>query len=125
MIDEQERADERGLVERVLEAQAEERERVARELHDETGSSLTALLVGLRALEDVVDGRARRQVLELRHRVRDLIENVGRLARGLHPPALGELCLAEVIGQQVSDFAESSGLSCTADIDDPSVLDPE
>lgn len=111
------------FIARVLEAQAEERERVARELHDETGQSLTALLVGLRALEDQVDGDARERVANLRQRVRDLIENVGRLARGLHPPALGELRLAEVIDQQVCDFADASGIACSVDIDDPEQLD--
>jgi len=41
------------LIEQVMTAQDDERARVARELHDETGQSLTALLVGLRTLEGV------------------------------------------------------------------------
>ncbi|MCA9648974.1 MAG: sensor histidine kinase [Myxococcales bacterium] len=115
--------EEDGLITLVLEAQAEERERVARELHDETGQSLTALLVGLRALESTVTGEAQQRVARLRNDVRDLIENVGRLARGLHPPALGELSLAAVIEQQVSDFAEASGIQSEVDIEEPELLD--
>lgn len=115
--------EEQGLVALVLEAQAEERERLARELHDETGQSLTALLVGLRTLEDTVAGEARERVAGLREHVRDLIESVGRLARGLHPPTLDELSLAEVVEQQVSDFAEASGIECSVETDEPEVLD--
>ena len=115
--------EERDLVTRVLEAQAEERERVARELHDETGQTLTALLVGLRGLENQVESQARERVAELRERVRHLIENVGRLARGLHPPALGELSLAEVVEQQVTEFADASGIDTALEVDEPEQLE--
>src|SRR5207249_6747850 len=39
------------LLEQVISAQEEERGRIARELHDETGQSLTALIVGLKTLD--------------------------------------------------------------------------
>jgi len=111
------------LVERILEVQADERERVARELHDETGQSLTALLVGLRAIEERSAPELRDDVAELRDRVRRLIADVGRLARGLHPTALDELHLAEVLEQQVGEFREASGIEARLDVDDAPTLD--
>ena len=113
----------KGLVENMLEAQAEERERIARELHDETGQTLTALLVGLRALEERVADDVRSQVGDLRRDVRELIESVGRLARGLHPPALGELALSQVLRQQVSEFEAASKIDSAVAIDAAAVLD--
>src|SRR5207248_2074075 len=74
------------LIEQVMTAQEEERARIARELHDETGQSLTALLVGLRTIEE---SETIADATELAQRLREVaaqtLEEVGRLSRGLHP----------------------------------------
>src|SRR5208282_4337807 len=81
----------RLLLARVLSAQEEERRWIARELHDEAGQLLTALLVGLRTLEDA---RKLTDVKVQGHRLREItaqaIDEVGRLARGLHPTVLDD-----------------------------------
>ena len=58
------------LIEQVMAAQDEERRRIARELHDETGQSLTALLVGLRTIEEA---RTRSEAGELAQRLREIV----------------------------------------------------
>ena len=81
----------RLLLERTLSAQEEERRRIARELHDEAGQLLTALLVGLRTLEDarkLADVKVQGQ--RLREITAQAIDEVGRLARGLHPTVLDD-----------------------------------
>ena len=82
------------LLEQVTTAQEEEQRRLARELHDETGQSLTSLLVGLRTLEEAPSlAAAREQVAELRRVTARTLDEVRRLARGLRPGVLDELGL--------------------------------
>lgn len=100
------------LMQRLISAEDEERRRIARELHDETGQALTALLVGLRVIEEQaitidVQSAARR----LRGVAAQTVDNVGRLARGLHPSVLDDMGLAAAARRHVSDYAESFGLA--------------
>jgi signal transduction histidine kinase len=99
------------LMRRLISAEDDERRRIARELHDETGQALTALLVGLRAIE----GQALTlDVHATAHRLRGVaaqtVDNVGRLARGLHPAVLDDKGLAAAARRHVSDFAKSFGI---------------
>jgi signal transduction histidine kinase len=100
------------LLQRLISAEDEERRRVARELHDETGQALTALLVGLRALEDqaiTVEGQSAAK--RLRTVAAQTVDNVGRLARGLHPSVLDDMGLAAAARRHVSDFAQAFGVA--------------
>lgn len=101
-----------GLMQRLISAEDDERRRIARELHDETGQSLTALLVGLRAIEEqalTVDVRDTAQ--RLRSVAAQTVDNVGRLARGLHPAVLDDKGLAAAARRHVNDFAQSFGVA--------------
>ena len=99
------------LIEQVMTAQDEERRRIARELHDETGQSLTALLVGLRTIEG---SRTIAEAAELAQRLREMaartLQDVGRLARGLHPSVLDDLGFAVAVTRHVQEFARVHGI---------------
>jgi PAS domain S-box-containing protein len=100
------------LIERVMSAQEEERRRIARELHDETGQSLTSLLVGLRLIGDTRTlKKAKSQVNQLRHIAVQILDNLRRLARGLHPSILDDLGLAVALTRYASDYAQSYGIA--------------
>lgn len=100
----------RGLMKQLISAEADERRRVARELHDETGQSLTALLVGLRAIAHMTQ---RPEVREAAMRLRDVaaqtIDDVGRLARGLHPTVLDDKGLGAAARRYASDYVRIHG----------------
>ena len=101
-----------GLTKRLMFAQDEERRRIARELHDETGQSLTALVVGLRAIEEqavTIDVRSAAQQLE--RVAAQTVGNIGRLARGLHPSVLDDMGLVAAARRYVGDYARSFGTS--------------
>jgi PAS domain S-box-containing protein len=98
----------RLLLEHMLSAQEEERRRIARELHDEAGQLLTSLLVGLRTLEDarnIADVKA--QGHRLRKITAQAIDEVGRLARGLHPTVLDDHGLGVALSRYVTEYVKT------------------
>lgn len=100
------------LSSQVLAAEEEERKRVARELHDDTGQALTTVLVGLRGLESA---RGRRETVErveaLREVVASAMQGVRRLARALRPPVLDDLGLTPAIASLVQDLRQHTEIA--------------
>ena len=102
----------RLLLEHTLSAQEEERRRIARELHDEAGQLLTALLVGLRTLEDarkLADVKAQGQ--RLREITTQALDEVGRLARGLHPTVLDDHGLGVALTRYVAEYTKTHNIT--------------
>lgn len=102
----------RLLLERVFSAQEEERRRIARELHDEAGQLLTSLLVGLRTLEHARDlADVKEQGNRLREITARTIDEVGRLARGLHPMVLDDHGLGVALSRYVSEYVKTHNIT--------------
>jgi PAS domain S-box-containing protein len=101
----------RLLIKQVITAQEEERRRVAHELHDETGQTLTALLRGLRQSEQIPTLEATRaHVGELRKLTLHVIEEIKRLVTGLRPSVLDDLGLEEALKRLAEDFTQHHGV---------------
>jgi two-component system, NarL family, sensor histidine kinase UhpB len=110
----------RETVDTILEAQEAERSRIARELHDETGSALTAILLGLAAIDEAVTLTGARQAsAALRRNASSALENVGRLAFALRPPALDAFGLAPALKDLCSVLEERGGPKVELQIDLP------
>lgn len=100
------------LFSRLMQLQENERQRLARDLHDELGQSLTTLTVGLRTLEEspsleVMQQRAR----ELRQIGGAAHEELRRLIRGLRPTVLDDIGLGEALERLLREARESGDLS--------------
>lgn len=88
-----------------LSAQEDERRRIARDLHDELGQSLTSLLVGLRVIEESIkDPAIREQIQGLRKIGSDTHEEIRRLARGLRPTVLDDVGLQPALERFLADL---------------------
>jgi signal transduction histidine kinase len=102
----------RDALRRVLEAQEAERRRLARELHDETGQALTSIVLGLKSLEEHVEGEpAMAAIAELRTRVVATLQDVRQLAIELRPKALDDFGLAPALERLTAAVAEQSGMT--------------
>lgn len=109
----------RDVAARAQNAAEEERKRVARELHDETGQALAAILVRLRLLERAEDDVTRRELVrELRDQAAEALEGVRRFARGLRPPALDDLGLVAAVANHARGIERTGELEITVVADD-------
>ncbi len=100
------------LLEKLIRAQEKERQRIAWELHDETGQVLTSLKFGLRSLEQSPNpAEARAQLQALRDLVSQIQQSLHDLAVELHPPALDELGLVAALRRYTTQYAHHTGLA--------------
>lgn len=110
----------RGLSQQLLQAQEEERRRLARELHDEAAQALTSLLVRLRLLERAHNPEeAQIRVHELRELTAQALEEVRRVALDLRPTILDDLGLGPALEWRVDEFNRSGEVQATAEIAAP------
>jgi PAS domain S-box-containing protein len=119
---EQSQAAHRLLLERVFETQEQERHRIARELHDEAGQLMASLLVGLRALDDAATiDDAKAQSRRLRTVAVKALDEVGRLARGLHSSVLDDHGLAVALQRCVAEYSTTHNIAVDLVLDETEV----
>jgi PAS domain S-box-containing protein len=106
---------------RLMNIQDEERRRIARELHDSAGQTLTVLGMSLAQLvqkaqaiapELAKDGRAIEEVVQQLHR------EIRTTSYLLHPPLLDEAGLSAALNWYVQGVAERSGMAIELQISD-------
>jgi two-component system, NarL family, sensor histidine kinase UhpB len=102
-----ERRESARLALRVLE---DERNRIARELHDEVGQTLTGVMLQVEGLAAKIPEELREQLDELRETARSGTEDVRRIARQLRPEALEDLGLQSALAALSTAFGEQAGI---------------
>ena len=99
----------------------EERERIARDIHDELGSTLVAIKIEATLLA----GKLPKEPASLRNKARAIeamldqaMGTASRVARELRPGILKEFGLPAAIECQAEDFAQRTGVTCKVQCDD-------
>src|SRR5579864_9148650 len=112
----------KDLSARLVQAQEVERRALSRELHDEVGQSLSAVLVELRNLSAGLDARSEEQTRSQAELIRGLVENTIRVVRNmallLRPSMLDDLGLVPALKWQAREVSKrtSMDVSVAADI---------
>ena len=92
-----------------LAAQEAERRRVAQELHDEVGQSLTAVLLGMRQVADRAPAELRHEVLLVQETARASLDEVRQVVRRLRPGVLDDLGLVSALTSLATEHARLTG----------------
>ncbi|MBO8168901.1 MAG: HAMP domain-containing protein [Thermoanaerobacteraceae bacterium] len=94
----------RFLLNKVITAQEEERLRISRELHDETGQALSSVNLALASLEgSQTQEELHQRVTLMQQTVRKALEGIHLLARQLRPSVLDKLGLAAAVERFIKD----------------------
>lgn len=108
------------LLNRVVQAQEAERERIARELHDETGQALTAIGLGLRGIATRIgaaDSEAASQLAHLERLTQLSLDELQRLIAGLRPSHLDDLGLAAALRWYANELEGHAPLSVQVQVE--------
>jgi signal transduction histidine kinase len=101
----------RNAIQRVVAAQENERRRLARELHDETGQTLTSVSLGLKSVEErVADPVTRQAIADLGRQVAQTMQDVRRIALELRPKVLDDYGLVSALERLTNTFSTQTGI---------------
>ena len=95
---------------RALQAQEAERQRIAHELHDEVGQSLTAVLLGLKQAINIAPPDVATELEVVRNTTRTSLEEVRRISQHLRPGVLADLGLLNSLSSLASDLTARTGI---------------
>ena len=96
---------------KALAAQESERHRIAQELHDQIGQSLTVVLLGLKQVEQRAPAELVPELELVRESARTGLDDVRRVARQLRPGVLEDLGLHSALTALATDFTTASGVA--------------
>jgi PAS domain S-box-containing protein len=111
-----------GLTRRLVQAEEAERRRLARELHDRVGQSLSALNINL----DIISRESHALTPALRQRLDDslglvdsTLQSIENVMAELRPPLLDEYGLGAALGWHAEEFARRTGVRVAVADRDP------
>jgi two-component system sensor histidine kinase UhpB len=119
----------RAISTQVINAQEEERKRIARSLHDDTGQALSTLIINLERLEGYVpedDREIKTRLAGARELANDILDGLRSIVHGLRPAILDDLGLVPAIRWYARSNLEAAGIQVSLDLPaEPLSLSPE
>jgi PAS domain S-box-containing protein len=111
----------RSLASQILTAQERERKRISMELHEGLGQYMTALKMYLRAIQrnlPTQDGDIQEDFAGAQDLLKEMIEEVRRMSRGLSPALLENLGLTAALNRLLDEFSNYQEVMIKVNIDD-------
>jgi two-component system, NarL family, sensor histidine kinase UhpB len=118
----------RALSQRAIKAQEEERIRIARCLHDDTGQSLSGLIIAIERLENRLPEKPaelEQRLAKTRHLATSALEELRRIIYDLRPTILDDLGLVSAIRWYTRTYLESQGIQVGLQVPEEDLHLPE
>lgn len=98
---------------KIIKAQEEERKRVARDIHDGPAQSMSNVVLKAELCERLIHmdiERAKEQLQQLKHIVRESLQDVRKIIYNLRPMSLDDLGLVPTLQRYLVNFQEETGI---------------
>ncbi|WP_069649188.1 sensor histidine kinase [Caloranaerobacter ferrireducens] len=99
---------------KILKAQEEERQRVARDIHDGPAQSLANVVIKTEICERLLDidvNKARNELKNLKHIVRESLKDIRKIIYDLRPMSIDDLGFIPTIKRYGCNFSEETGIN--------------
>ncbi len=106
-------AEKQNRLQAVVQATEEERQRIARDLHDGVGQQLSGTILQLESLAHQANGNANEKLASIADYLRKTSGEVRRLSHQMMPRALTEAGLVPAISDLLNRTFNDSGIQCT------------
>ncbi len=104
---------------RIMSSQEEERLRLAHDLHDQTGQTVSAAILELKSLERVVDEKARDRVRFVSKQLDELGQMLHRISWELRPASIDELGLTNALESYLGEWSKKYAIKADFHCSDP------
>ena len=109
-------AERRSSTQRIVGTQEAERRRIARELHDEIGQNLTAVMLELKRARELVDPQVAEALGDAQELARESLEELRRISYQLRPAVLDDLGLGSALTTLCDGLAARTGVTISCEV---------
>ncbi|MGK0364008.1 MAG: signal transduction histidine kinase [Saprospiraceae bacterium] len=114
----------RELMFATFEVQEEERERIARDLHDEVGAKLSVLFLNLHQLgkDDIEKSNTKEVIKDMHDLVNNTIATTRRISHDLMPPTLENFGLSVALSELCESIRKGGKISVNIEVEEETAL---